>query len=463
MTTPVAIKPIFPAIPARALTKLKGLTNIESFDFGKNTLKPAMIELFKKQGIEIGDIQLDQVAKARLMGMMNPSFKEMVDQGKSAAEIFSYLELSLFSTEPETGPRTLYLLGDKDNNRNINVANRTPKNRPATSEAPSTPAIETRQPITMQDKIAALTSLLQEKVAGRFMVVEQGQLPALSKIKSMRGTDPVLNGKMSFYLEEYFDIRLTEIITDEIGQAYLAAERPSYPDKVDETKGNLAVDGHLVVFVMQNRLEARLYLLKDPTNIAKLTPKTSKLPRAAAARKAPQPSRSEKESVIKRLKDLGAPIYEDEEQYNRLLSQNITALEELSSRLGLENLSPMLYLLFSSTQPGVRGLTLKGEISAALDSCGFKPFLTFLQSFSRTDPFSVFSNMAWIITQRLPRLIPSIKSADDLDLFLSLVRNGIDPSPNLFSKAQNLTLKGELLSPALIKTLKKIERKGMDK
>jgi len=469
MTTPITNKPILSTLPARAIARLKGVTSIESFAFGKETFKPAMIELFKRQGIEISDIQFDPPAKARLMGMMNPSFKEMFDQGKTAAEIFTYLELSLFSSAVETGASTLYILGDKDNNRTINAAKRTPINKPTASEAPSPPATETNPLLTIEEKAAGLIFLLREKVLGQFIVAKPGQqLPALSKIRSAGKTDPVLSGKMKFISEEYFDIRLTELFTDDIGQSYLAAERPSYPDKVEETKGNLAVDGHVVVFEMQNVNEARLYLLRDPGNIAKLVSAAdsstapSSSPREDETPKLDMIAFSETQRRINQLKDLGVPFPKDDDKLNELLYQNISRVETLASRIGKERFKLMLYLMFydSSKQPKVSP-TLKPEIATLLDRYGLEPFLTFLLPYSTFYNFSDFQKAARIIDENLPKVIDLIKTANDLSLFLSLAMNGIVPSPNLFTKARRLTLPGEFLTPALIKNLKNIERKEL--
>jgi len=120
MVPPITVRPILATIPARALPQLKGISSIDSFAFGRETLKPVMIELFKKQGIEIGEIHLDNPAKARLMGML-PSFKEMAAQGKTAEEIFSYLALSFFISGDENQPRTLHILADKGNLKSFSL------------------------------------------------------------------------------------------------------------------------------------------------------------------------------------------------------------------------------------------------------------------------------------------------------------------------------------------------------
>jgi hypothetical protein len=145
MVSPVNIKSILAPLPAKAIPQLTGIVSINSFAFGRMTLKPAMIELFQKEGVEIGRIKLDRAAKARLMGM-SPSFKEMIDQGKTAGEIFNYLELSLFIIGADTGSQSLFILGNKDNIAKIEK----PINKAA---AALPPAIEVAEDIEKTDWI----------------------------------------------------------------------------------------------------------------------------------------------------------------------------------------------------------------------------------------------------------------------------------------------------------------------
>ena len=139
------------ALPVRALTWLKGVISIESFAFGKDTLKPAMIEPFKKDGIEIGEILLDQAAKVKLTGMM-PSFKDRIARGETAEEIFPNLELSLLSAGTEAGPN-LYILGDKTN---IAKASDPFLNEPLTAETLDGLSKDKTKPAEVRPKIEAI-------------------------------------------------------------------------------------------------------------------------------------------------------------------------------------------------------------------------------------------------------------------------------------------------------------------
>jgi hypothetical protein len=100
------------SIPQKALAGLKNVKPINSFDFGRQTLGPIIIEQFKKQGKEIEEIYLDAPAKVRLMGM-SPSLKERVEAGERIDQILAGdpLELSLFLKEDGS----LYIFFDEQN------------------------------------------------------------------------------------------------------------------------------------------------------------------------------------------------------------------------------------------------------------------------------------------------------------------------------------------------------------
>ena len=110
MVKPVNGKTIIKLTPSYLRPALvRKVVSLDSFSIGKEQLQPCLINLFKKQGLNIKEIFVDNVAKIRLLGM-SPSLEQRVKKGEKIDQIFPSLELSLFQDE-----NTLFIMGDKKN------------------------------------------------------------------------------------------------------------------------------------------------------------------------------------------------------------------------------------------------------------------------------------------------------------------------------------------------------------
>ena len=93
-------------LPAKAMSRLNGLTPIRTFEYGRDHLFPAINKFFDNK---LKDVLLDNPAKVRLLAM-DPSLEQRAEK-ESLEAILSSLELSHYITED----RTLYILGGRDN------------------------------------------------------------------------------------------------------------------------------------------------------------------------------------------------------------------------------------------------------------------------------------------------------------------------------------------------------------